>query len=135
MVQLARTEKKSPLSSNLCPILNTLEHLILVLGNWAETPFFLNLQFQKSNSNPSSREAEHRENPEPSSGMEITVFEESIEELEYLKENLINEVVDSIYYSITARSLKYRTEVKLFIFYFLSLKKIFNIVYFMSKLL
>ena len=63
------------------------------------------------------------------------MFEESIEELEYLKENLINEVVDSIYYSITARSLKYRTEVKLFIFYFLSLKKIFNIVYFMSKLL
>ncbi|XP_023330399.1 RAD50-interacting protein 1 [Eurytemora carolleeae] len=117
LVQLARTEKKSPLSSNLCPILNTLEHLILVLGNWAETPFFLNLQFQKSNVKPGSGEdLEQRENtkPNPDSGMENTVFEDSIEELEYLRENLINEVVESIYYTITARSLKYRTETKWF---------------------
>ena len=115
LVQLARTEKKSPLSSNLCPILNTLEHLILVLGNWAETPFFLNLQFQKSNVKPGSGEdLEQGENtkPNPDSGMENTVFDDSVEELEYLRENLINEVVESIYYTITARSLKYRTEVR-----------------------
>jgi len=106
LVQLVRTEKNSPLSSNLCPIINTLDHLILVLGNWSETPFFLQLQFHELN--PATSEDVDQSN------IESTVFDESIEELKYLKEILIGEVVDSIYYTITAKSLKYRTETKWF---------------------
>ena len=48
LVQIVRHEKESPLSSNLCPILNTLDHLMLVLANWAETSFFLKLALDLS---------------------------------------------------------------------------------------
>ena len=123
-----RTEKNSPLSSNLCPIINTLEHLVVVLGNWAETPFFLQLQFNKNTvhcAREGAASVEDLDGISPSSEPQIgtivetadavdmagTVFEESIEELKYLRENLIQEVVDSIFYSISARSFKYRTEV------------------------
>ena len=151
-----RSDKRSPLTSNLCPIINTLEHLVLVLGNWAETPFFLQLQSQKCGLLPleaaeppafSGREnspAERRESlpssfpdnvgpgedrePRHNSGggggfqatmaeiqkepdMDQTVFEKSIEELNYLRDNLLLEVVDSIFYTISARSLTYRSEV------------------------
>ena len=110
-----RTEKKSPLSSNLCPIINTLEHLVLVLGNWAETPFFLQLQYQKILLRSRDPETEEPSDPTPVEEVEMnrTVFEESVEELKYLRENLIQEVVGAVYYTITARSLKYRTEVQL----------------------
>ena len=40
-----------------------------------------------------------------------TVFQSSIDELIYLKKQLIKEVVESIYYTVTARSVKYRSEV------------------------
>jgi len=138
LVQLARTEKKNPLSSNLCPILNTIEHLIVVLGNWAETPFFLQLQFSKNlvastkrrqseisteelamnDAAPPNEYGDQADTPPETNAdsvdMDRTVFEESIEELSYLRENLIQEVVDSIFYSISARSIKYRTETKWF---------------------
>ena len=122
LVQLVRTEKNSPLSSNLCPIINTLDHLILVLGNWSETPFFLQLQFHELN--PASSEDVDQSN------IESTVFDESIEELKYLKEILIGEVVDSIYYTITAKSLKYRTEVITILwvmFYVLRCRTLYNL--------
>ena len=152
-----RSDKRSPLTSNLCPIINTLEHLVLVLGNWAETPFFLQLQSQKSGplsvaaEQPSafSRENSASEHGESSSSstsdieavakrggirpaadesmepdMEQTVFEKSIVELNYLRDNLLLEVVDSIFYTVSARSLAYRSEVS-FVFVFPQTEDIF----------
>jgi hypothetical protein len=68
-----------------------------VLGNWAETPFFLQLQHEKS--------------PDDAD-MSKTVFQDKIEELTYFKRDIIAKIVESIFYAVKARSLKYRTEVK-----------------------
>jgi hypothetical protein len=68
-----------------------------VLGNWAETPFFLQLQ--------------HEKNPDDAD-MSKTVFQDKIEELTYFKRDIIAKIVESIFYAVKARSLKYRTEVK-----------------------
>ncbi len=68
-----------------------------MLGNWAETPFFLQLQ--------------HEKNPDDAD-MSKTVFQDKIEELIYFKRDIIAKIVESIFYAVKARSLKYRTEVK-----------------------
>jgi hypothetical protein len=68
-----------------------------VLGNWAETPFFLQLQ--------------HEKNPDDAD-MSKTVFQDKIEELTYFKRDIIAKIVESIFYAVKARSLKYRTEVE-----------------------
>ncbi len=67
------------------------------MGNWAETPFFLQLQ--------------HEKNPDDAD-MSKTVFQDKIEELTYFKRDIIAKIVESIFYAVKARSLKYRTEVK-----------------------
>jgi hypothetical protein len=67
-----------------------------VLDNWAETPFFLQLQHQLDSSEDMSR----------------TVFQDKTEELTYFKQEMITEIVHSIFYAIKARSLKYRSEVR-----------------------
>ena len=41
-----------------------------------------------------------------------TVFQSEIEGLKFVRDQLINEVVECIYYTVTARSVKYRSEVK-----------------------
>ena len=63
-MQIVRHEKESPLSSNLCPILNTLDHLMLVLANWAETPFFLKLALDLSQAKKSTNNGENTVNHE-----------------------------------------------------------------------
>ena len=67
-----------------------------VLGNWAETLFFLQLQHQL--------EADVTD-------MSTTVFEAKTEELTYFKQEMITEIVHHIFYAVKARSLKYRNEV------------------------
>ncbi len=68
-----------------------------MLGNWAETPFFLQLQ--------------HEKNPDDAD-MSKTVFQDKIEEFTYFKRDIIAKIVESIFYAVKARSLKYRIEVK-----------------------
>jgi hypothetical protein len=77
----------------------TCDH-IAVLNNWAETPFFLQLAHQL----------------DPSEDMSTTVFQAKTEQLTYFKQEMITEIVHSIFYAVKARSLKYRNEVCLFLF-------------------
>jgi len=142
LVQIVRGEKDSPLSSNLCPIINTIDHLITVLANWAETPFFLKLALEKTKGLKSNEvenastgddsdelmevESEEKswkllqnkilgDDSENVADVEVTVFQTRIDELKYMKQQLINEVVESIYYTVTARSVNYRSKTKWFI--------------------
>lgn len=100
LVQLLRSEQDEPLQSNLCPILCTVYHLVQVLSNWGETPFFLQLEYQRCH----SREIE----------MSGTVFDEAINKFEYLLSDMTNTIASSISFSIKARSREYRKDVKWF---------------------
>jgi hypothetical protein len=44
--------------------------------------------------------------------MSTTVFQAKIEELTYFKDEMIAKIVESIFYAVKARSLKYRSEVR-----------------------
>jgi len=100
LVQLVRAEQESPLTSNLCPILNTVDHVITVISNWADTPFFLQLEHLKC-------EAAGTE-------MTGTVFDTTIDKLEYFKKDMIKTIVDNTVFEVKARSRAYRKEVKWF---------------------
>ena len=100
LVQLVRSEHEEPLESNFCPIIVTANHLIEVLRNWAETPFFLQLEFQKS-------ESENRD-------MSGTVFDEVVSKFEYLLTDMISTIINSVMFSIRSNSRHYRKEVKWF---------------------
>eukprot|EP00092_Neocalanus_flemingeri_P024006 GFUD01026040.1.p1 GENE.GFUD01026040.1~~GFUD01026040.1.p1 ORF type:complete len:752 (+),score=245.95 GFUD01026040.1:32-2287(+) len=100
LVQLLRSEQEEPLQSNLCPILCTVHHLVQVLTNWGETPFFLQLEYQKC----LLEELD----------MNGTVFDEAISNLEYLLSDMTSTITSSITYSVKARSRAYRKDVKWF---------------------
>jgi len=100
LVQLGRSEQEEPLQSNLCPILCTVHHLVQVLTNWGETPFFLQLEYQKC-------QVEGVE-------MSETVFDEAISKFAYLLADMTETITTSIMYSMKARSRAYRKEVKWF---------------------
>ena len=100
LVQLVRSEHEEPLESNFCPIIVTVHHLIEVLRNWAETPFFLQLEFQKC-------EAENKD-------MSGTVFDDVISKFEYLLADMISTIITSVMFSIRSNSRHYRKEVKWF---------------------
>ena len=119
LVQLVRAEKESPLSSNLCPIINTLDHMSSVLATWAETPFFLQLQHQRVNMAAAVNDERldvkaDGESVANTDVIDSTVFSISLEELKYLKLTLVDEVVNAIFYTVTARSQRFRTETKWF---------------------
>ena len=101
LVQLMRSEQEDPLHSNFCPILCTVDHLTGVLGTWAETPFFLQLEQQRV---------------EEEGGHEIqgTVFDKTIAQLDYLKNEMVSNIVEWVMFSIRNKSREYRTEVKWF---------------------
>jgi len=100
LVQLGRSEQEEPLQSNLCPILCTVHHLVQVLTNWGETPFFLQLEYQRC-------QLQGRE-------MSGTVFDEAINKLEYLLTDMTTTITSSIMYNMKARSRAYRKDVKWF---------------------
>lgn len=101
LVQLVRSEHEEPLQSNFCPILCSVFHLIQVLSNWAETPFFLQLQFQKKEGLTDEE-------------MDGTVFDDVISKFEYLMSDMVTTIIDSVMFSIRATSRHYRQEVKWF---------------------
>jgi len=100
VVQLGRSEQEEPLQSNLCPILCTVHHLVQVLTNWGETPFFLQLEYQRCQLE----------------GVEMsgTVFDDAISKFAYLLADMTGTITSSIMYSMKARSRAYRKEVKWF---------------------
>jgi len=100
LVQLGRSEQEDPLQSNLCPILCTVHHLVQVLTNWGETPFFLQLEYQRCQAGGGE--------------MSGTVFDEAISKLAYLLTDMTGTITSSIMYSMKARSRTYRKEVKWF---------------------
>ena len=100
LVQLVRSEHQEPLESNFCPIIVTVHHLTEVLSNWAETPFFLQLEFQKC-------ETENKD-------MTGTVFDDVISKFEYLLADMISTIISSVMFSIRSNSRPYRKEVKWF---------------------
>ena len=100
LVQLLRSEQEEPLQSNLCPILCTVHHLVQVLTNWGETPFFLQLEYQRC-------QVEGLE-------MSGTVFDEAINKFAYLLSDMTSTITSSIMYSVKARSRSYRKDVKWF---------------------
>ena len=100
LVQLLRSENEEPLQSNLCPILCTVHHLITILANWAETPFFLQL--------------EHQKQEQAGGEMSGTVFDEAISKFEYLLADMISTINDWIMFSVKSNSRPYRKEVKWF---------------------
>ena len=95
LVQLVRSEHEEPLQSNFCPILCSVFHLIQVLSNWAETPFFLQLQFQKKEGLTDDE-------------MDGTVFDDVISKFEYLMSDMVTTIIDSVMFSIRATSRHYR---------------------------
>ena len=102
LVQLVRSETEEPLLSHFCPILCTVHHLVQVLSNWAETPFFLQLQFLKNDTNNDDDD------------MSGTVFDEIINKFEYLLTDMVSNIIDSVMFSIRSHSRHYRKEVKWF---------------------
>lgn len=98
LVQLVRAEQETPLTSNLCPILATVDHVINVLSNWGDTPFFLQLENQKCQA--------------AGTDMTGTVFDNTIDKLEHFKKMMINSLVESISFDVKARSRPYKKEVK-----------------------
>ena len=95
LVQLMRSEQEDPLHSNFCPILCTVDHLTGVLGTWAETPFFLQLEQQRV---------------EEEGGHEIqgTVFDKTIAQLDYLRNEMVSNIVEWVMFSIRNKSREYR---------------------------
>ena len=100
LVQLLRSENEEPLQSNLCPILCTVHHLVTILNNWAETPFFLQL--------------EHQKQQDAGEEMNGTVFDEAINKFEYLLRDMISTITNWIMFSVKSNSRQYRKEVKWF---------------------
>ena len=100
LVQLVRSENDEPLQTNFCPILCTVHHLIQVLSNWAETPFFLQLEFQK--------------NADRNKDMTGTVFDDVINKFEYLMTDMVSTIINSVMFSIRSNSRQYRKDIKWF---------------------
>ena len=101
LVQLVRSENEEPLQSSFCPILCTVHHLIQVLSNWAETPFFLQLQFQRNDKTIDD-------------DMTGTVFDDIINKFDFLMTDMITTIVSSVMFSIRATSRHYRQDIKWF---------------------
>ena len=100
LVQLVRSGTEEPLRASFCPIVVTVQHLVHVLTSWAETPFFLQLEFHKS-------ELENKD-------MSGTVFDDAISKFEYLLTDMVSTIIASIMFSIRSNSRHYRKDVKWF---------------------
>ncbi|KAL7639162.1 UNVERIFIED_CONTAM: hypothetical protein RMT77_010696 [Armadillidium vulgare] len=49
ILQLAKSELSDPFNSNYIPILNTVHHMVNTIGDWADLPFFVEMQYFKEN--------------------------------------------------------------------------------------
>lgn len=79
------------------PILNTLNHVIVVLQDWGINVQFSNLYFFKKNCQPEDSPDE-------------TVFDGCIALLERIKSKLLDEITDSIFIKVKSKSRAYRDE-------------------------
>ncbi|KAB7496371.1 RAD50-interacting protein 1 [Armadillidium nasatum] len=49
ILQLAKSELSDPFNSNYIPILNTVHYMVNTIGDWADLPFFVEMQYFKEN--------------------------------------------------------------------------------------
>nr|CAG4649251.1 EOG090X04F1 [Scapholeberis mucronata] len=126
LLQLARQDKFNEFflnrsSPNICPILNTLAAVVNVLDDWTDLPFFVQLHsFKIQVENVERMAAEAISNEEVSLPWLRTqahtkdeagsVFDNIIELLKRMQEDLLSRVVEAVVLEVKAKSQPYRLD-------------------------
>lgn len=108
LLQLLREEHPDPLKpkARFPAILNSINYLASVLREWESNTHFLNLQYFQSQLN-ASRETPTEKELEETTG---SVFDESLELLERMKHDLLNNLCEAVLLDVKARSRPYRKD-------------------------
>ncbi|KAL4240719.1 RAD50-interacting protein 1 [Mactra antiquata] len=100
----------NPLSDCFCSILNTAHYVVEVLREWSELVFFLQLQFYRmENSEQTGDTMTSIESTDIPFGY-TTVFEDTIELYNKLRQDMLNTIVKHVLIDVQARSKPYRDD-------------------------
>ncbi|CAG0912671.1 unnamed protein product [Notodromas monacha] len=106
LVQLARDERKDPVNSKLCPILNTISYILQVILEWSDLPLFVELQFYKEKTFPNVMSCEFGVDNNRVSGL----FDEVIELLQHSEDDLVSTLHARVGEEISAQALEYKRD-------------------------
>uniref|UniRef100_A0A8C5R606 RAD50-interacting protein 1 n=1 Tax=Leptobrachium leishanense TaxID=445787 RepID=A0A8C5R606_9ANUR len=109
LTQVMKEESRIPLGFKYCAILNAVNYIATVLGDWADNVFFLQLQQAAlevcTDTNSSSKLQLGQ-----LASMEISVFDDMINLLERLKNDMLSRLVDYVFKEVKEATRMYKKE-------------------------
>lgn len=122
-----RSQAQDPLDSSFCPILNTVHYLIVVLKEWSNLPFFIQLLYHKvqeenqgkwssalkdsSFSEPPGKKMNwNSEDMQYERFLHYSVFDYIVLLLQQMQEDLVTKVIEWVLLDVKAKSRPYRKD-------------------------
>ncbi|XP_066291124.1 RAD50-interacting protein 1-like isoform X4 [Branchiostoma lanceolatum] len=109
LTQVMKSEAQDPLGSTFLSILNAVNYVISVLREWADTVFFLQLQYYRAERYSASRDLSLPQEPDLSS-LQGAVFDELITLFQLLRSDMLSVVCNLVFTEMKARSKDYKDE-------------------------
>ncbi|XP_063304190.1 RAD50-interacting protein 1 [Pelobates fuscus] len=109
LTQVMKEESRSPLAFKYCAILNAVNYIGTVLGDWADNVFFLQLQqaaLEVCTDTASSSKLQLGQ----LASMEISVFDDLINLLERLKSDMLSRQVEHVFREVKEAARMYKKE-------------------------
>ncbi|XP_042191610.1 RAD50-interacting protein 1 [Callorhinchus milii] len=114
LTQVMKEETRSPLGSRYCAILNAVNYIAAMLGDWADKVFFLQLQ-QASLDVCAERDTITELQLGQLASLESSVFDDMIDLLERLRHDMLARQVEYIFREVKDKAKPYKKERWLFL--------------------
>ncbi|MEE6481318.1 hypothetical protein FKM82_012829 [Ascaphus truei] len=109
LTQVMKEESRAPLGSRYCAILNAVNYIATVLGDWADNVFFLQLQ-QAALEVCTDTSSSSKLQLGKLASMEISVFDDMINLLERLKNDMLSRQVENVFREVREAAKMYKKE-------------------------
>ncbi|XP_012815454.1 RAD50-interacting protein 1 isoform X2 [Xenopus tropicalis] len=109
LTQVMKEESRDPLGFRYCAILNAVNYIATVLGDWADNVFFLQLQ-QAALEICTDLNASSKLQLGQLASMEISVFDDLINLLERLKNDMLSRQVEHVFKEVKEAARMYKKE-------------------------
>ncbi|XP_053320217.1 RAD50-interacting protein 1 [Spea bombifrons] len=109
LTQVMKEESRAPLGFRYCAILNAVNYVASVLGDWADNVFFLQLQ-QAALEICSDLTSSSKLQLGQLASMEISVFDDMINLLERLKNDMLSRQVENVFKEVKEAARMYKKE-------------------------
>ncbi|KAM4747413.1 RAD50-interacting protein 1 [Rhinophrynus dorsalis] len=109
LTQVMKEESRDPLGFRYCAILNAVNYIATVLGDWADNVFFLQLQ-QAALEICTDVNSSSKLQLGQLASMEISVFDDMINLLERLKNDMVSRLVENVFKEVKEAARMYKKE-------------------------